>query len=966
MPMKTFRKIFTFFLLFLLCTAFGFGQISRVKTDLAKAKNNIIENTDKSSWVGGDCASTTWWTGAIDANPYGSEIYIMGSEFVPLNKTITKVRFFHQNGIVNFQGGTSVNFTNTSYTIEIYQNPDFSSSNYNYYSGTYYLYSAGTLMPYYTQTVNLTSEPNGTYELELDHPYTYTGTPFLVGVKFNNGKGAAKLSSTGNSANKNKFFMLYYDNDPNLMCKVITDSEFSPGYLSIGIELFVDDGIPYMPTCDLEIDFLDPATDDFFPSNNITIGATDPVKFDLGVWNNGPDAANGNFTYSATVATNTVTSGSVNVNVPSGSGSYLNNVLNPPIELSVANMNAWGLTEFDITATVSLSNITDPVSNNNTATLHVIRNIPAITQPQYTPANGSSNIPIATGTSSLPGSLKATFSNNITLVNQSLITISPSCGTISASLSAGNTLIINHTNQLAYGTNYTVTIAAGTLLGQTTSYSWSFSTENQIPILNSWLPTGINVAISTVITATFDIPISSGAAYSNIQLVETINPLNSVAISNNITNNVLTITPNSPLNYDTEYTVIIPNNAIANFGYKSWDFTTLPAQVITPPIAQQFMPTDGAIGVSITTAIYVMFNQTITEGANLLSSITLTSINGTETTTANINGSILTITHNQLAYNTLYTVTIPANAIENYTGTSWSFKTLAEPIITPTILQKNPIGNNVALNASVWVEFDNNITGSNLSNIIIMDQYSNTIPCSPSINGAMLTILNQGTFNYNTTYTVNIPTGVIDNFNGINWQFTTILEPTPETPQPILPYTPADAANNVPITTEIFVTFDMPITNGSEISNVTLSSIEHGMETNVTANTNGSKIIISHDILQYNSNYTVTIPANAVNNYSSTIIWSFKTVESYNVPIIEISEFDIYPNPAKYEVQIINSNLKNGDNIIIYDIFGKIIRNITIENNRLPIINISDLSSGVYFVKLEQNGQVKTKKLIIN
>jgi len=92
----------------------------------------------------------------------------------------------------------------------------------------------------------------------------------------------------------------------------------------------------------------------------------------------------------------------------------------------------------------------------------------------------------------------------------------------------------------------------------------------------------------------------------------------------------------------------------------------------------------------------------------------------------------------------------------------------------------------------------------------------------------------------------------------------------------------------------------------------------------------------------------------------------------------EIEEFKIYPNPATNNLQlIINNEQLINKNIAIYDIYGKVIKQIVIANetwqslstdsheqrscNNIVNINVADLQTGVYFLKIGTT----TKKFII-
>ena len=69
----------------------------------------------------------------------------------------------------------------------------------------------------------------------------------------------------------------------------------------------------------------------------------------------------------------------------------------------------------------------------------------------------------------------------------------------------------------------------------------------------------------------------------------------------------------------------------------------------------------------------------------------------------------------------------------------------------------------------------------------------------------------------------------------------------------------------------------------------------------------------------------------------------------------------IYPNPASGFVSI--KSLK-GANIKVYSIVGKLIKS-EISQSKEHIMNVSDLNSGVYLVKLTSENKIATKKLII-
>lgn len=70
----------------------------------------------------------------------------------------------------------------------------------------------------------------------------------------------------------------------------------------------------------------------------------------------------------------------------------------------------------------------------------------------------------------------------------------------------------------------------------------------------------------------------------------------------------------------------------------------------------------------------------------------------------------------------------------------------------------------------------------------------------------------------------------------------------------------------------------------------------------------------------------------------------------------------IYPNPAKNYININNSSISNSINI--HDLSGKIVQTENIQFG-LQQIKLSDLSSGIYYIKYQLAEEVYTEKLII-
>ncbi|HLV39447.1 T9SS type A sorting domain-containing protein [Xanthomarina sp.] len=101
---------------------------------------------------------------------------------------------------------------------------------------------------------------------------------------------------------------------------------------------------------------------------------------------------------------------------------------------------------------------------------------------------------------------------------------------------------------------------------------------------------------------------------------------------------------------------------------------------------------------------------------------------------------------------------------------------------------------------------------------------------------------------------------------------------------------------------------------------------------------------------EFNSTYQI-LP-----RYASDIAGPL-SVNSYNS-----NSFNLYPNPTSNGFVNITSKTNEVIQVAVYDILGKQVLNNTVNNNRL---NVSTLTSGVYIMKISQNGQTISKKLVV-
>jgi len=75
-----------------------------------------------------------------------------------------------------------------------------------------------------------------------------------------------------------------------------------------------------------------------------------------------------------------------------------------------------------------------------------------------------------------------------------------------------------------------------------------------------------------------------------------------------------------------------------------------------------------------------------------------------------------------------------------------------------------------------------------------------------------------------------------------------------------------------------------------------------------------------------------------------------------------VSNFEFYPNPTNIGSVTISSTLNDAISVQVFDILGKQVQTETLTNNTL---DVSRLNAGVYLVKITQNNNSVTKKLIV-
>ncbi|MEP6107852.1 T9SS type A sorting domain-containing protein, partial [Nonlabens ulvanivorans] len=108
--------------------------------------------------------------------------------------------------------------------------------------------------------------------------------------------------------------------------------------------------------------------------------------------------------------------------------------------------------------------------------------------------------------------------------------------------------------------------------------------------------------------------------------------------------------------------------------------------------------------------------------------------------------------------------------------------------------------------------------------------------------------------------------------------------------------------------------------------------------------------------------YWQVVPTNNGVEAVNQPIWSYTTAGTASVEDDSINFFTISPNPANSIINIITD--ENINSVDLYNALGqKVLEDITIINNQ---INITDVHSGIYFLRATSNLGVQTVQIIKN
>lgn len=147
---------------------------------------------------------------------------------------------------------------------------------------------------------------------------------------------------------------------------------------------------------------------------------------------------------------------------------------------------------------------------------------------------------------------------------------------------------------------------------------------------------------------------------------------------------------------------------------------------------------------------------------------------------------------------------------------------------------------------------------------------------------------------------------------------------------------------------------------GSGVSNLYVLTTPESTEpvTPEATDTGTSETAISAVALRQSSD----IPTTTIDGVQEATSWNDIATIPLSTDDFSTNNFKIYPNPTALGYVNISSRSQTVMKINVFDVLGKQVINETVSNNRL---DVSNLSPGLYIMRVSQDNATTTKKLVI-
>ncbi|HEU0137496.1 MAG TPA: T9SS type A sorting domain-containing protein [Flavobacterium sp.] len=175
--------------------------------------------------------------------------------------------------------------------------------------------------------------------------------------------------------------------------------------------------------------------------------------------------------------------------------------------------------------------------------------------------------------------------------------------------------------------------------------------------------------------------------------------------------------------------------------------------------------------------------------------------------------------------------------------------------------------------------------------------------------------------------------------------------------------TPSFVATDFPVGTPVFVVVknDLASNTSSLFINPTIGGTEGASSANNNTGTTAAPTQISSLAIRQGGNATTGTGNVELDEVRLGSTWEFVTSAALSVTKNSIAGLSIYPNPAVNGTLFIDTAANSTKSVVIYDIVGKQV----LKTNTTNMVNVSNLTGGVYVVKITEDGKTATRKLVI-
>lgn len=175
---------------------------------------------------------------------------------------------------------------------------------------------------------------------------------------------------------------------------------------------------------------------------------------------------------------------------------------------------------------------------------------------------------------------------------------------------------------------------------------------------------------------------------------------------------------------------------------------------------------------------------------------------------------------------------------------------------------------------------------------------------------------------------------------------------------------PSYVATNFPINTPVFaiVKYELTTNTASLFINPALDSTEPTATVTNNTGTGAAPTSIASVTLRQGGTATAGTGNVEFDDIRVANNWAYVSSASLKINQNSISGLSFYPNPVKNGVFFINTDANAERTVTVFDVLGKQVLNLTTSNNA---INVNNLNSGVYMVKITEEGKTATRKLVI-